>query len=278
MKTTAILVLMVLIIALIVIQMTGGTGQKTSTALERIETSQKDIEQSLEKANTRINKLQRGVNDLKSAAVEQQNRTYLAAMDMDEIDDSETDSEADTVIAETIQGLQAQLIEMNESMESLNDQLSNTRRTMNRRTVFETWENMQNPDVMNKNLDTFAAEYSKRIEDPIQKSEFEQDIANLKEMVGKIDDPDLYDYVYNGLATRLAEATSERQQERYTRMMESLENTQNEEELQERLTRYATFGNMREIRNISEKYNIPNRTLREYGLSVRRPGGGRRGR
>ena len=279
MKLTAILVLMVLIIVLVIIQMLSGNGAKTNTALERIETGQQDLEQTLAKVNTRINKLQRGVNELKSASVEQQNRMYMASMAMDDIDSSETDTGADTIIAKaTIQELQAQLIEMNESMESLNDQLSNTRRTMNRRTVFETWENMQKPDVMTKNIDAFATEYAKRIEDPAQQTEFQQDIDKLKEMIGKIDDPDLYDHVYNRLTARMEEATDERRKDRYSRMIDSLENAENDEELQERLTRYATFGNMQQIRTISEKYNIPNRTLREYGLSVQRPGGRRGGR
>jgi len=277
MKTTVLLALMAAVMVLVIVQMLSGKDRQTGLALERIEANQKRLEQNLDKVEGRINTLKHGIDDLKAASIERRDRDYLASISSAETDyEPETSIEPDNTAIDsaTIESLQTQLIEINQSMEALNNQLRDTRRTFNRRTVMETWENMQNPDLMTKNITTFAADYSGRIEDESQRYQFEQDMDRLKEMVGKIDDPDLYDYVYNRLAARMESTTDERGRQRLTRMMESLENA-SDEELQDRLVRYAVFDNMRELRRVAEKYDIPNRTLREYGLTIRRGGRGR---
>lgn len=273
MKTTLTLALLFVIIVLVIIQLVGGGEKETNISLARIETNQKNLEQNIQALAERTSSLRRSITKLRDDSVDLQNQLYLASKSIQDASMANFDNDADTEgFSDNIADLHEQILVMNEAMGTLTNQMEDMRRSSPRRSGRETWRNMRNPEVMSKNIDALATEFSSRIEDPDTRYEFEQDIERFKQMTAKVDDPDLYDYVSNRLMEQINNTTDERRQRRLTSLRDSLASAEGEE-LQERLERYVIFDNMRELRNIADKYNIPNNTLQEHGLGR---GSGRR--
>jgi len=286
MKSTLVLPVILVLSFSLVLQIVG-CGKKTPTdRLVRIEMNQKNLERQLRNLKEQIDSLRRGIAQLRETVQGYRTQPVVAAgiddtSDTDIILDESASSPAEKKLYKDlslrIAKLQQQLDENRQTVEQLDGYLEEAQRSIARRPppMREVWENMRNPEVINKNLDALASGYAEKIEDPNTRYEFEQDIERLKEMTEKVNDSNLYDYVHNRLVEQIENTDDEQSRNRLSSMLESLSTTEDEEELQQRLERYIVFDNMRQLREVAQKYNIPTNTLRDHGIYVR-PDRGRR--
>lgn len=140
------------------------------------------------------------------------------------------------------------------------------------------WRAMGEPKELSQRLDNLARNFSGRIADPATRTQFVNELENMKGRYGAQLSPEQKREQARAL---VSEAISSTQDERARGWMEgqlrSLDEAGSPEELTERADRVIQFQRMREIGELTRKYNIPQEVVRDSGLvSFDRggPGGG----
>lgn len=142
---------------------------------------------------------------------------------------------------------------------------------------------ISNPQELNERLDNLLQKFGQKIEDPVKRQQFEADMNQFKRNLSQNPSTnELYQQVVGGLTERLNNEQNDRSREWIQREIKSLESA-SDEELAGRLERYQRMQTMRQVRDLSSKYNIPRETLMDSGLPAmgrdsRSPRGGRGGR
>ena len=272
MKQTIILVLVACVLILSLIQLVTSSNRGLNTEVADLSDGQEQLAVNVTELQKETVKLRQSVKRLETSIENLEYSMWRAAGTRGDTG-TMIDVAGDTATPDVV-ALQEELSAMSASIERLRGEVSRG----NRGNDFQNMRDLVNdPEKFSVQLDKLAAGYANNIDDANQQYAFKQDIEKLKEMAGMIDDPNLYNYVNNMLQERLATTNSTRMQERLTRAQESL-TTLEGDELQSQLERISTFTTMFEVREVSERYNIPPETMQAYGLPTQMFGRGGRGR
>lgn len=289
MKKTVISICLLSVVS--VLFLFAGCGKEAETdRLVRLEVNQKYIERSVKDLGQQIVSLRGSINQLKQTLEQRQRGFSLASIKYTPSDTesgmpqgrgvAEIDDEKRlySELALKLSVLQQQLEESFQTVEELDNRMTQTERVASRRPLsfIEMQDILSNPEELNKRIDAMAADFTEKITDENIRSDFEADIEHLKKMAGMFNEPNFNDHVRARLTEQINNTDNERRRDRLTSMLESLDNSPGEEP-NDRIVRYIIFDNLREMRDVVRKYDIPTDILRDHGLYFRGPGG-RRGR
>ncbi|NQT84775.1 hypothetical protein HQ563_17285 [bacterium] len=141
----------------------------------------------------------------------------------------------------------------------------------------EAMQAMSNPQQLNERLDLLHQNFGQKIEDPVKRQQFEADLNQFKRNLAENFSPaQLQQQVLDDLTRRLDSEESDRARERIEREIASME-TASGDELAGRLERYQRMQTFRQIRDLTQTYDIPRNTLRDSGLPAMGGGPGERG-
>jgi len=134
-----------------------------------------------------------------------------------------------------------------------------------RRGAFEA---MGQPGEMSRRLDFLVKNFSGNIADPATRSQFVQDVETMKaSYFASLSPEEKLQRVRALLSESVNDAGSDdRRRGMVERQLRSLDEADNAEELGERVDRILQFQKMREIGEMTRKYNIPEETVRDSGL------------
>jgi len=136
---------------------------------------------------------------------------------------------------------------------------------------------LSNPQELTGRLDNLLQKFGQKIEDPVKRQQFEADVNQFKRNLSQNPSTnEVYQQVVGDLTERLNNEQDDRARERIQREITSLESA-SDEEVAGRLERYQRMQTMRQVRDLSSKYNIPRETLMDSGLPAMGRGPGSRG-
>jgi flagellar biosynthesis regulator FlaF len=125
---------------------------------------------------------------------------------------------------------------------------------------------MRDPKQLSSRLDALVQNFAQNIEDPVKRQQFEAEVHQFKRSLSQnVTDQQLYQQVYNDLTERLNAEQNERAREYIQREIRSLESASGEE-LAGRLDRYTRLQNFRQLRDLTQTYEIPREVLLDSGL------------
>jgi hypothetical protein len=148
------------------------------------------------------------------------------------------------------------------------------------------WRAMTQPEELTRRLDLLAKNFSGKIADGATRKQFVSDVEAMKAQYSATLSPDEKREEARKLLTeQMSSAQNDRETGRLERQMQELDSAQGAQQMEERADRVIQFQRMRELGELTRKYNIPDETVRDSGLvSFGRgggpgsgPGGGRRG-
>ena len=136
------------------------------------------------------------------------------------------------------------------------------------------WRAMGDPKELSRRMDILATNFSGKIADPTTRTQFVQEVENLKGKYSAAVSPQEKEAEARALLTEAINAAeSDRARGWMERQLQSLDEA-NPQELEERVNRVVQMQRMREIGELARKYEIPAETMRDSGLiSFGGPGG-----
>ena len=125
---------------------------------------------------------------------------------------------------------------------------------------------LNQPGEMSRRLDILVKNFSGSIPDGATKGQFLQDVETLKASVfATLSPQEKLQRARDLITNNMASVTDERMRGMMERQLQSLEEAQGDE-LNERVDRMLQFQTMRQIGELTQKYNIPQETIRDSGI------------
>ena len=126
---------------------------------------------------------------------------------------------------------------------------------------------MGDAQELSRRLDILAKNFSGKIPDATKRNQFIGELESLKAKFSATLSPDeKLAQARNLLTERLNAAEDERERQRLERQLQQLDQVQGVEQMEEQADRMLQFERMREIGEMTQKYNIPDETVRDSGL------------
>lgn len=128
------------------------------------------------------------------------------------------------------------------------------------------FEALNQPGEMSRRLDMLMKNFSGSIPDGATRGQFMQDVETLKASLFATLSPQEKLQRARALITEnMASVTDERMRGMMERQLQSLDEAQGDQ-LNERVDRMLQFQTMRQIGELTQKYNIPQETIRDSGI------------
>lgn len=128
------------------------------------------------------------------------------------------------------------------------------------------FEALNQPGEMSRRLDILMKNFSGSIPDGATRGQFMQDVEALKSSLFATLSPEEKLQRARDLITQnMSSVTDERMRGMMERQLQSLDEAQGDE-LNERVDRMLQFQTMRQIGELTQKYNIPQETIRDSGI------------
>ena len=125
---------------------------------------------------------------------------------------------------------------------------------------------LNQPGEMSRRLDMLVKNFSGNIQDAATRSQFSQDVEALKAgLFASLSPEERLQRARALITENMNSITDERMKEMMERQLQSLNEAQGDE-LNERADRVLQFQNMRDIGELTRKYNIPEETVRDSGI------------
>ncbi len=127
---------------------------------------------------------------------------------------------------------------------------------------------LSQPGEMSRRLDILVKNFSGSIPDAATRSQFLQDVEALKaSFFASLSPEEKLQRARAMLTERINNAPSdERMRGMLERQLRSLDDTENAQELGERVDRFLQFEKTRDVGELTQKYNIPEDVVRDSGL------------
>ncbi len=126
---------------------------------------------------------------------------------------------------------------------------------------------MSEPQELARRLDILAKNFSGKIPEGAKRNQFISELGALKSKYSASLSPDeKLAQARNLLTERLNSAQDERETERLQRQLEQLDQAQGAQEIEQQADRLLQFQKVREIGELTQKYSIPEDTVRDSGL------------
>jgi len=141
---------------------------------------------------------------------------------------------------------------------------------------------MSQPQELSRRLDILAKNFSGNIADSATRSQFVNDVEAMKARYStSLSTQEKFAEARSLLTEAINSSDSDRAREWLERQLQELDGAQAGEQVEERVNRVIQFQRMREIGEMTRKYNIPEETVRDSGIisfgGRGMPGFGRRG-
>lgn len=126
---------------------------------------------------------------------------------------------------------------------------------------------MSEPEEISRRLDILAKNFSGKIPEGARRNQFVAELESLKAKFSATLSPDeKLAQARNLLTDQLNAAEDDRQRQRLERQLQELDQAQGVEQIEQQADRMLQFQKMREIGEFTQKYNIPEETVRDSGL------------
>jgi len=169
-------------------------------------------------------------------------------------------------IVAMLSSIQQQVNQAQSSVAATRDDAARERERARLRDPGEMMRAMNDPNQLSGRLDTLLQNFSPKIQDSALRRQFETDVLQFKRgLSAGQSTEELHQRVVAELTERLNNEQNERSREFMNRELQSLQSASGEE-LAGRLERYTRFQTFRQLRELSEKYNIPREVLTDVGL------------
>lgn len=128
------------------------------------------------------------------------------------------------------------------------------------------FEALNQPGEMSRRLDILMKNFSGSIPDGATRGQFMQDVETLKaSLFATLSPQEKLQRARDLITQNMSAITDERMRGMMERQLQSLEEAQGDE-LNERVDRMLQFQTMRQIGELTQKYNIPQETLSDSGI------------
>lgn len=163
--------------------------------------------------------------------------------------------------------LQQQVGVVQEALGGFQKERQNSRELAALRDRGSAFRAMSEPEELSRRLDILAKNFSGKIPDATKRNQFVGELESLKAKFSASLSPDeKLAQARNLLTQRLNAAEDQRERERLERQLQQLDQVQGVQQMEEQADRMLQFERMREIGELTQKYNIPDETVRDSGL------------
>ncbi len=183
-------------------------------------------------------------------------------------------------IVALLSGVQQQLNLTQSNLVETQENIANQEERDQMRDPRQAMTVISNPQQLSERLDSLVRNFGQAIEDPVRRQEFEAEVHQFRRSLSENPSTrELYQQTMDELTQRLNNEQNDRAREWIEREIRSLESATGEE-LAGRLERQTRFQNLRQLRDLTRKYDIPRDALTDAGLPAmgREEGRSREGR
>ncbi len=171
-------------------------------------------------------------------------------------------------ILQMMDALKEQVARVQGDFAGFQDQLTAARELEALRDRGAAFEAMSQPGEMSQRLDILVKNFSGNIADAATRAQFVQDVESLKASFFASLSPEEKLQRARALLSEAMNSAGDNDRMRgmLERQLQSLDQADNPEELNERVDRMLQFQKVREIGELTQKYNIPEETVRNSGI------------
>jgi len=244
----------------------GGDDNRAADLLPRQEEHARKIAQMSEKMDSvdeKLSGIEKGINALLGAGSATASTQGDGAAGTSSF--ANTDEYKD--ITRQIGVLEQQVAAVQGAFTGFQDEQRQTTEREALRDPRAAWRAMSQPEELTRRLDILAKNFSGKINDPATRNQFVADVEDLK---GRYSAPlspqEKQQQARSLIAAAIDEAQDDRARGWLERQLQSLDEAPNAEELAQRVDRTLQMQRMREIGEMTRKYNIPEDTVRDSGI------------
>jgi len=170
-------------------------------------------------------------------------------------------------IMRNITALQTQVGSTQQEFTALRDQQNEASQREQLRDRGSAFRAMGDPQQLSQRMDILVKNFSGKISDPAARSQFVSDVEGLKSKFStQLSTEEKRQQAKALLSERMAGMQDDRGRGWVEGQLKSLDDTTNPEQLQQQVDNIFQFQKMRDIGELTRKYNIPEDVVRDSGL------------